>query len=370
MLWEKQIPKAAEGSHHAMAHQVKCATRLSWGAVTDVFTPFVFRRPTMSMPSRRSLMLSAFVLSLTGASMAQTVPGPVRLMVGYSAGGPVDQGARLFAQALSKELGTTVTVENKTGANATLAGAEVVRAKPDGTTLWYAASPTITISPNVMKGMRFDPAKDLTALAPVLSYYNVLVVNNDQPYKNTQELVQHAKAHPNALGYGSAGIGSSNHLGARLFALRSGVEMTHVPYKGNAPAMTDVIGGQIHMMLDIVSTASTYIHSNKVRPIAVTSPQRNPSLPDVPTFAESGIAGLKGFDVGGWYGVYGPKGMDAKLVAQLNQSINAALAQPELKARYRELGYDEWVGSPQKLEERAAKERALWATVTDGIEVE
>lgn len=324
----------------------------------------------MKFQNHRSLMLSAFILSITGAAMAQTVPGPVRLMVGYSAGGPVDQGARLFAQALSKELGTTVTVENKTGANATLAGYEVVRAKPDGTVLWYAASPTITISPHVMKSMRFDPAKDLTALAPVLSYYNVLVVNNEQPYKTTQELVDHAKAHPGVLSYGSAGIGSSNHLGARLFALRSGVEMTHVPYKGNAPAMTDVIGGQIHMMLDIVSTASTYIHSNKVRPIAVTSPKRNPSLPNVPTFTESGIDGLKSFDVGGWYGVYGPKGMDAKLVEQLNTSINAALAQPALKARYTELGYDEWVGSPQKLTDRAAKERALWASVTEGVEVE
>lgn len=319
---------------------------------------------------RRSLIVSAFILSITGAAMAQTVPGPVRLLVGYSAGGPVDQGARLFAQALAKELGTTVTVENKTGANATLAGYEVVRAKTDGTTLWYAASPTITISPNVMKSMRFDPAKDLTALAPVLSYYNVLVVNNDQPYKATQDLVKHAKAHPGVLSYGSAGMGSSNHLGARLFALRSGIEMTHVPYKGNAPAMTDVIGGQIHMMLDIVSTASTYINANKVRPIAVTSPKRNPSLPNVPTFAESGIEGLKGFDVGGWYGVYGPKGMDPKLVAQLNTSINAALAQPELKARYSELGYDEWVGSPQLLADRAAQERAMWATVTEGIEVE
>lgn len=322
--------------------------------------------------TRRSLLLSALVLSTAGAALAQgpSSNAPVRLLVGYSAGGPVDQGARLFAQALSKELGTTVTVENKTGANATLAGSEVARAKPDGKTLWYAASPTITISPHVMKGVQFDPARDLTPLAPVLSYYNVLVVNNNEPYKNARELVDYAKAHPDKLSYGSAGIGSSNHLGARLVALRSGVSMNHVPYKGNAPAMTDVIGGQIHMMMDIISTASTYIHSHKVRAIAVTSPRRNASLPDVPTFAESGIEGLKGFDVGGWYGVYGPKGMAPELVQQLNKSINAALAQAELKKRYAELGYDEWTGSPDTLAERAAKERALWATVTQGITVE
>jgi len=324
----------------------------------------------MPIRTRRHLLLSALALTAATTALAQpSSHAPVRLMVGYSAGGPVDQGARLFAQALSKELGVPVTVENKTGANATLAGMEVVRAKPDGKTLWYAASPTITISPNVMKQMQFDPAKDLAALAPVLSYYNVLVVNNDQPYRNVKELVEYAKANPGKLSYGSAGVGGSNHLGALLFATRSGIDMNHVPYKGNAPAMTDVIGGQISMMNDIISTASTYINSGKVRAIAVTSPTRNPSLPNVPTFAESGVKGLEGFDVGGWYGVYGPKGLPPELVMSLNKSINAALNQPELKKRYSELGYEEWIGAPQLLSDRAAKERAMWATVTKGIEV-
>ena len=323
--------------------------------------------------SRRRLAIAALALAPLALAMrpaAAQDAQPVRLIVGYAAGGPVDQGARLFGQALSKELGVPVTVENKTGANATIAGNEVVRAKPDGLTLWFAASPTITISPNVMTKMPFDPAKDLAPVAPILSYYNVLVVNNNEPYKNVRELVTYAKANPGKLAYGSAGIGGSNHLGALLFANRSGIEMNHVPYRGNAPAMTDVIGGQLNMMLDIISTASTYIHSNKVRALAVTSPQRNASLPDVPTFAESGIEGLKGFDVGGWYGVYGPKGMAPELVAKLNKAVNAALAQPDLKKRFKELGYDEWTGSPQKLAERAAKERAMWATVTQGIVVD
>ncbi|ART56990.1 ABC transporter substrate-binding protein [Acidovorax carolinensis] len=323
--------------------------------------------------SQRRLAIAALALAPLALAMfpaAAQDTQPVRLIVGYAAGGPVDQGARLFGQALSKELGVPVMVENKTGANATIAGSEVVRAKPDGLTLWFAASPTITISPNVMTKMPFDPAKDLAPVAPILSYYNVLVVNNNEPYKNVRELVAHAKANPGKLAYGSAGVGGSNHLGALLFANRSGIEMNHIPYKGNAPAMTDVIGGQLNMMLDIISTASTYIHSGKVRALAVTSPQRNASLPDVPTFAESGIEGLKGFDVGGWYGVYGPKGLSPELVAKLNKAVNAALAQPDLKKRYKELGYDEWTGSPQKLAERAAKERAMWATVTQGIVVD
>lgn len=323
--------------------------------------------------SRRRLAIAALALAPLTLAMppaAAQDAQPVRLLVGYAAGGPVDQGARLFGQALSKELGMPVMVENKTGANATIAGTEVVRAKPDGLTLWFAASPTITISPNVMSKMPFDPAKDLTPVAPILSYYNVLVVHNNEPYKNVQELVGYAKAHPGKLAYGSAGVGGSNHLGALLFAQRSGIEMNHIPYRGNAPAMTDVIGGQLNMMLDIISTASTYINSGKVRAIAVTSPQRNASLPNVPTFAESGITGLKGFDVGGWYGVYGPKGMAPELVAKLNKAVNAALAQPDLIKRYKELGYDEWTGNPQKLAERAAKERAMWATVTQGIVVD
>ena len=155
-----------------------------------------------------------------------------------------------------------------------------------------------------------------------------------------------------------------------MFARRSGVELNHIPYKGNAPAMTDVIGGQISMMMDIISTASVYIQSKKVRAIGVTSPQRNAMLPDVPTLAESGIEGLKGFDVGGWYGVYGPKGMSPELTTKLNKAVNAALKQPELAKRLKELGYDEWQGEPQKLTDRAAKERAMWATVTQGIVVD
>ena len=316
-----------------------------------------------------SLLATATVLAIASPAIAQDNP-PIRLLVGYSAGGPVDQGARLVSVALSKELGTSVIVENKPGANATMAGSEVARAKPDGLTLWFAASPTITISPNVMTKMPFDPAKDLTAVSPVLSYYNVLVVNNDQPFKTTRELVDYAKAHPSTLSYGSAGVGGSNHLGMLLFARRSGVEVNHIPYKGNAPAMTDVIGGQISMMMDIISTASVYIQSKKVRAIGVTSPQRNAMLPDVPTLAESGIEGLKGFDVGGWYGVYGPKGLSPELTTKLNKAINAALKQPELAKRLKELGYDEWQGEPQKLTERAAKERAMWATVTQGIVVD
>ena len=168
-----------------------------------------------------------------------------------------------------------MVVENKPGANATLAGDIVSKGPTDGTLLWFAASPTVTISPNVMKKMHFDPGKDLTPVAPVLSYYNVLVINKDLPYRNLKELVDFARANPDKVSYGSAGIGGSNHLSGELLAAKAGVKLTHVPYKGNAPAMTDVIGGQITMMFDIIGSARNYIAGGKVRALAVTTPARN-----------------------------------------------------------------------------------------------
>jgi len=318
------------------------------------------------LPLLASVAAGSLALLLGGSAQAQSAL-PVRLLVGYAAGGPVDAAARLIAPALAKELGSVVVVENKPGANAVLAGDMVAKSQPDGMLLWFAASPTITISPNVMKKMPFDPARELTAVAPVLSYYNVLVANRDAPFKTLKELTDFARANPHKLAYGSAGNGGSNHLCGELFAAQAGIKLTHVPYKGNAPAMTDVIGGQLAMMFDIVSSARGFIAGDKVRAIAVTSPRRNPSLPQVPTMAE---AGLPGFDIGGWYGVYAAPGLPAAQVARLNQAVGKALAQPELRARLEEQGYELWTGAARLLVERAAKERALWATVTKDIQIE
>ena len=307
-----------------------------------------------------ALLLSA----LPAPSQAQQ---PVRLLVGYNAGGPVDTAARLIAPVLGQELGEHVLVENRPGANATIAGSAVVNAAPDGTLLFFAASPTITISPNVMRKMSFDPAKDLKAIAPILSYDNVLVVNKDSPFAKVEDLVKFAKANPGKLTYGSAGIGGSNHLSGELFAAQTQTKMNHIPYKGNAPAMTDVIGGQLTMMFDIVANARPHIASERVRALAVTSAKRNPSLPDVPTMRESG---LPEFEVTGWFGLYGPATMPDEMVARYNQAVRRALAQPELSKTLKERGYDLWIGEPKLLVDRAAKERAMWAGVTKDIKVD
>ncbi len=311
----------------------------------------------------RRLALAANAL-LLGAAPAFAQNAPVRLIVGYSAGGPVDAAARQIAPELGKALGMQVIVENKPGANATIAGDMVAKAAPDGHTLWFAASPTMTISPNVMKKMPFDTVKDLTPLSPVLSYYNLLVVNKDLPFNNLRDLMAYAKENPGKVTYGSAGIGASNHLSGELFALKTGTKLTHIPYKGNAPAMTDVIGGQLTMMFDIVSTARTYVSGGRVRAMAVTSPERNPSLPDTPTMAE---AGVPGFDVGGWYGVFGPANMPAELVARYNQAVVKALKQAELSKALVDQGYELWLGAPQVLAERAARERTMWSAVTKDL---
>ena len=202
-------------------------------------------------------------LAAMGAT-AQNVPA-VKLLVGYAAGGPVDAAARQFAPVLAKELGLTVVVENKPGANATLAGDLVAKAPPDGLTIWFAASPPLTIGPHVMKKMPFDLIKDITPIAPVVAYYNVLVVGKDLPQQSVKDLIVFAKANPGKVFFGSAGIGSSNHLSGELFAAMAGAQFVHVPYKGNAPAMTDVIGGQLTMMFDIIGSARNYI----ARPVGV-----------------------------------------------------------------------------------------------------
>ena len=318
--------------------------------------------------SRRTLVAGLIASAALAATpvLAQSNQ-TIRLVVGYAAGGPVDAAARLFAPFFGKELGMTIIVENRPGAGGVLGGNSVVKAAPDGLQLFFAASPTMTISPHILKAMSFDPARDLKAIAPILSYSNVLVVSKDQPFKNIKELLAYAKANPGKLSYGSAGVGASNHLSGELFAMRTGTSFNHIPYKGNAPAMTDVIGGQLNMMFDIISSARNYIASGRVRALAVTSSERNASLPDVPTMREEGVAD---YEVGGWYGLYGPAQLPAALVARYNETTRKALATEDLRVKLIEQGYDLWLGAPKVLSDRAAKDLAMWASVTKGIQVE
>ena len=320
----------------------------------------------ISLVLRRSLLAIGLALFISGVS-AQTPPSTVKLIVGYVAGGPVDAAARVFAPLLSRELGQTVVVENRAGAGGAVAGQTVVKSAPNGSEIFFAASPTMTITPHVLKAMTFDPLKDMTPLAPILTYANVLVINLNQPFKTLPELLAFAKANPGQLAYGSAGMGASNHLSGELFASRAGVSMTHIPYKGNAPAMTDVMGGQIQMMFDIIGGAKAFIDGGKVRPLAVTSKERNPALPQLPSMAELGV---RDYDVGGWFGLYGPLGMSAELQQRIATATTKALQDPDLRKRWIDQGYVIWSSNGGELAERMRREHALWAEVTKGMKFE
>jgi len=323
-------------------------------------------RAIISRVLRRSLLAIGLALSMSGVG-AQTTPSTVKLIVGYVAGGPVDAAARVFAPVLSRELGQTVVVENRAGAGGAVAGQSVVKSAPNGSEIFFAASPTMTITPHVLKAMIFDPLKDMTPLAPILTYANVLVINLNQPFKTLPELLAFAKANPGQLAYGSAGMGASNHLSGELFASRAGVSMTHIPYKGNAPAMTDVMGGQIQMMFDIIGGAKAFIDGGKVRPLAVTSKERNPALPQLPSMAELGV---RDYDVGGWFGLYGPLGMSAELQQRIATATTKALQDPDLRKRWIDQGYVIWSSNGGELAERMRREHALWAEVTKGMKFE
>jgi len=316
--------------------------------------------------SKRAAILAVFASCVAPLAYAQN-EAPLRLVVGYAAGGPVDGGARTFAPVLARELGRTVLVENRPGAAGVLGADAVSKAAPDGNTLYFGASPTLTISPHVQKSMTLDPVRDLTPVAPLLSYANVLVVNKDLPFQTLEQLIAYAKANPGKLFYGSAGVGASNHLSGELLAAVSGTQLNHVPYKGNAPAMTDVIGGQLSMMFDITSTARNFVQSGRVRALAVTSRERNASLPNVPTMREGG---LPGYEVIGWYGLYGPARMAPEMAAKLNAAANRALADPELRRVWQEQGYELWAGKPDALAAQQARDLEMWRGVTRGIKVE
>ncbi|MBJ2156352.1 Bug family tripartite tricarboxylate transporter substrate binding protein [Variovorax sp. IB41] len=314
-----------------------------------------------------SALLSMLPARVFAQQQQQPLPSLIKLVVGYSAGGPVDGAARLLAPALGQELGTQVIVDNRPGAAGSLGGNAVAKAPPDGAMLFFGASPTITINPNVQRSMPFDPMKDLAPIAPLVDYTNVLVVNKDLPVRNVAELLAYAKAKPGKLFYGSAGVGASNHLSGALLEKMAGVQLTHVPYKGSAPALADVMAGTVPMMFDIIATSRPFIQSGRLRALAVTSRQRNRMLPDVPTMIESGVAD---YDVGGWFGLYGPARMDPALVARINAAAHRMLAREDIANRLREQGYDVWSGGAEVLATKGQSDRKLWATASKGIEAE
>jgi len=321
------------------------------------------------MQIKSLLRACALATALCAATaQADTYPDrPLRLLVGYAPGGPVDTTARVFAKYLGDKLGQAVVVENRAGASGMIASDATAKAAPDGYLLGFAASPSLTISPLVQKSNLFDPRKDFTPIGMVVDYTNVLLIGPQIPAKSVAELIAYAKAHPDAVTFGSAGVGASNHLSAELLKQQAGVPMLHVPYRGNSPAMMDVVSGKITFMFDITSTAIPFIKSGKARALAVTSRARNPELPDVPTMIE---AGLKDYEVVGWYALMAPPKLPDAVRARLAKALADVSHDPAFRKAMVEGGYTVDDGDGRAVQARIEREYAMWADVIKSANIQ
>jgi len=317
------------------------------------------------------LRASALALALCATGAAQASDNypdrPLRLLVGYAPGGPVDTTARVFAKYLGEKLGQPVVVENRAGASGMIASDATAKAAPDGYLLGFAASPSLTISPLVQNSKLFDPHKDFTPIGMVVDYTNVLLIGPQIPAKSVGELISYAKAHPEAVSFGSAGVGASNHLSAELLKLQAQAPMLHVPYRGNSPAMMDVVSGKITFMFDITSTAIPFIKSGKARALAVTSRERNPELPDVPTMIE---AGLKDYEVVGWYALMAPPKLPDAVKARLSKALSAVSKDPVFRKAMVDGGYTVDEGDGKAVQGRIDREYAMWANVIKSANIQ
>lgn len=291
----------------------------------------------------------------------------IRLVVGYAAGGPVDTTARVFAQYLGKHLNVPVVVDNRPGASGMIAAESTARARPDGYTFNFVASPTLTITPLIQQGVRVDREADFTYLGKIVDYTNVLVINSDSEINSIADLVAYAKANPNEVSYGSAGVGASNHLSGELLSQRTAAPMLNIPYRGNAPAMVDVMGGKTTFMFDIISTAASYIDGGKVKPLAVTSKERNFALPNVPSMTE---AGVPDYEVTGWYALIGPKALPADVTDRLQTSLEQISVQSDFIQDMQKAGYTVSLTDGTGLKEIVDREYQMWEEVIDKAGIE
>ena len=292
--------------------------------------------------------LLALLLVVTGSAFAQDYPTkPVRLIVPYVAGGNADIWARTLAQKLTEAFKATFVVENKPGANGGIGADYVAKSAPDGYTLLATASGPITVNPVLYAKVPYDPLRDFAPVAQCVVYQYVLVTLSSSPYKSIQDIVAAARAKPGALAYGSTGVGGGNHLAGELFALKTGTRFNHIPYKGSAPALADLLGGQLAFMFDTVITSVPHIRSGKLRAFAVSSAKRASSLPDVPTMQESGIPG---FDITQRQGILAPAGTPPPIVRRLNAETVKAMHAPDVYERIAVKGGNEIVtGTPEEL---------------------
>ena len=306
-----------------------------------------------------SSLLTALALGTTPAVAQEYPDRPLRLIVPYGPGGVTDITARITAPRIADVLGQSVVIENRPG-GASMPGTEAVaKARPDGYTL-LLTSTALAANPILFKNVPYDAAKDLASVSMLATVPTVLVIHPGVPASSVQELIALAKSTPGAMNYGSAGNGSGNHLTTEVFKNAAGIEAQHIPYKGGGAVMADLVGGQVTFVFAVLPTALPYIKGGKLKALAVSSPQRNPALPDVPSVSE---AGLPGFNVTEWVGIFAPAGTPTAVVARLNTAANRALQHPDVVERLKSLGADIIGGPPGKMEDYLKSEMARWVAL-------
>jgi tripartite-type tricarboxylate transporter receptor subunit TctC len=316
----------------------------------------------------RLLALSLPLLAWAGPSYALDYPTrPIRFIISFAAGGPNDTIGRILGQYLSEELGQQVIVEDHVGAGGNIGMADVLAAAPDGYTIGFVA-PNNAINQTLYAHIPFDFVQDSTPIAGTMKLANVMDVNVNFPAKTLAEFIAMAKAEPGKINYASGGVGTSPHMSGELLAFMTGIKITHVPYRGTGPAMTDLLGGQIPVLFDNLPGSIQQIKSGRIRALGVTTKERVASIPDVPAIGET----VPGYDVSVWFGISGPKGMPPDIVAKLNTAVNAVLAKPELKARFHDLGGEVMPMSPAEFGKLVADETVKWSKVVKaaGLKVE
>ena len=311
---------------------------------------------------RQFLHLAAGAAALPFVShiaRAQAYPTrPVRIIVGYAPAGGTDITARLIGQWLSERLGQQFIVENRPGANSNVATEAVVRAPADGYT-FLMVSAACAINATLYDKLNFNFIRDIAPVAAVISSPNVMEVNPSFPARSVPEFIAYAKANPGKVNFASGGNGTGQHVSGELFKMMTGVNMVHVPYRGGAPAVTDLLGGQVQVYFGVLSASIEYIKSGKLRALAVTTAMRSPALPDVPVVADF----VPGFEASDWFGIVAPKNTPAEVVNKLNREINASLADPMMKTRLADMGGTTFAGSPADFGRLVVEETGKWAKV-------
>lgn len=305
--------------------------------------------------------VSAVAVSSAASAATQHYPErPIRLIVPFAPGGSNDILARTLAQQLTTRLGQTVVVDNRAGAGGIIGVETAAKATPDGYTLVMGHIGTHAVNPALYPKLPYDAIRDFTAIAPVASSPNILLVHPAVPASTVKELVALARSKPAQLNYASGGVGGSTHLSAELFKMMTGTDFVHVPYKGGGPALIGIIAGEVAMLFNNIVSATPHVRSGKVRALGITSRQRSPVAPDLPTLAESGVPG---YEVVSWYGVLGPAGMPLPIVSQLNRAITTTMTAESMRSRLASEGVDVLSASPAQFAEYVRSEVAKWGKV-------